>query len=35
VSVTAGFPDHDIFVIDIADLTKRCHAVEVDEPHFA
>ena len=32
--VAPSFPNHDIFVVDVAHLAERRHAIEVDEPHF-
>src|SRR5205807_1066450 len=33
--VTPSLADNDVFVIDIADLPERRHAIERDEPHLA
>jgi hypothetical protein len=35
VSIASRFSNYDVFVIDIPDLAKGRHAIEVDEPHLA
>src|SRR5215217_2415275 len=33
--VATGLSNNDIFVVDVADLSQGCHAVEVDQPHLS
>src|ERR1051325_9486047 len=32
---SAGLTDSDIFMIEIADLSDRCEAIHIHQPHFA
>src|SRR5687768_8449124 len=35
VPVPTRLPNHDVFVIDVSDLTERRHAVEMDQSHLS